>query len=139
MKQKKFKMENEDAKKEEMKRQLEEDFLKLVEEGEDFRFYLYFSPDMLTQQVREILDRFLMEEAYNLIAAGRTTWYDFVVYDDPHLTVRLHTWEKKLEIKQKLLSHFEEKEEYEKCALITDFFSVMQEYEHTQEHNQEIQ
>jgi hypothetical protein len=112
-----------------MKKQLEEDFLRLVNSGEDFRFYLYFSPEMLTPIVRERLDEFLMEEAYNNIVNGVATPQNFVVYDDPVMTVKLKEWEKKTEIVEKMLSHFENREEYEKCKVIRDFYLALEGYE----------
>jgi hypothetical protein len=125
----KMRMKTRMNKSEKMKKQLEEDFLRLVESGEDFRFYLYFSPDMLTSRVRDYLDDFLLEEAYQNIASGKASPQDFIVYDDHVMTVRLKEWEKKVEVINKMLSHFESKEEYEKCKVIQEFFLVLEGYQ----------
>jgi hypothetical protein len=111
------------------KQQLEEDFIKLVEAGEDFRFYLYFSPDMLSSKVKDYLDAFLLDEAYTFIESGEATWSNFVVYNDPVMTIKLDTWEKKTEIIEKMLKHFEKKEEYEKCKLIQEFYLILEAYQ----------
>lgn len=111
------------------KQQLEEDFIKLVEAGEDFRFYLYFSPDMLSSKVKDFLDAFLLDEAYTYIESGEATWNNFVVYNDPVMTIKLDTWEKKVEIIEKLTKHFEKNEEYEKCKLIQDFYLILEAYQ----------
>jgi len=113
-------MENEFS--EEMKLQLEEDFFKLIGDGKDFRFYLYFSKEMLTDKVTDLLDVFLTEEAFRLIENGKSTPDCFIAYEDDQIKIKLDTTERKLEALDKMIALFESREEYEKCKVIHEFF-----------------
>lgn len=95
---------------------LEEEFNTLLEKGEDISSYLYLPHHYLTAKVKKRLDEYLMDEAYKKIDNLLST--SFVVYQDALITVKLDKKEKQVDLLERLLVYFTEKEEFEKCVKV---------------------
>jgi hypothetical protein len=108
------------------KQDLEKEFDEVIERGGNVSYFLYFPYHHLTLKMKDYLDDLLMEEAYRQIALGNLHKTDFVVYKDSLITVSLDTQEKQLEILNKMLEFFTNKEEYEKCSDIHQLIKTIE-------------
>jgi len=108
------------------KQDLEKEFDEVVERGGNVSYFLYFPYHHLTLKMKDYLDDLLMEEAYRQIALGNLQKTSFVVYKDSLITVSLDTQEKQLEILNKMLEYFSNKEEYEKCSDIHQLIKIIE-------------
>jgi len=97
---------------------LEEEFNTLLSNGEDVTCFLYFPYNYLTENIKKYLDTYLMEEAFREMMKGNLTLGSFTVYQDALITVKLEKKEQQIELLERLLLYFTEKEEYEKCAKV---------------------
>jgi hypothetical protein len=97
-------------------KKLEEEFEELLTNGGDGKNFLYIPYTMLTPKVKKHLDVILLEEAYKSVISENFDPQDFIVYKDNILTIRLHEFDQKAELLERLVSYFSEKEEYEKCT-----------------------
>lgn len=100
------------------KQMLDEKFDELMNRGEDLTSFLYFPHNFLSEKIKNYLDEMLIIKAYEQIEVGSLTADNFVVYDDEYMTIKLDKKEQQLELLDKLLNYFLEREEYEKCARI---------------------
>lgn len=117
MKMKTLRLMNEEEKSLLMKK-LEEEFEQLLSNGGDIKTFLYIPHTMLTKKIREHLDIILMKEAYISISEKNFNIEKFIVYKDEYLTIQIHEKAQKLELLDRLINYFTEREEYEKCAEI---------------------
>lgn len=101
-------------------KKLEEEFEELLTNGGDVKNFLYIPYTMLTPKVKKHLDAILLEEAYKSVISENFDPQDFIVYNDSILTIRLHEFDQKAELLERLVSYFSEKEEYEKCAQLVE-------------------
>jgi len=108
---------------EEYKQSLEKEFYEVIEKGGDVGYFLYFPYHHLTESVKDYLDTFLMNEAYNKIESGELTPDSFTVFKDALITVTLEQSHKKIEILEKMIAHFVKSEEYEKCSRIQELLN----------------
>jgi hypothetical protein len=116
-----FNLENEHS---EYKKLVEKEFLASLQRGEDISKYLYVPVSLLSQTVKDHLDIFLLEKAYeNLFVRKHDTW---TVYSDTYMNVFFSDDKAKIEILQRMLEHFQEREEYEKCSLIKKEIDTLQ-------------
>jgi hypothetical protein len=98
------------------KKQIEEEFFRAIEKGEDFSVYLYLPHIFISDRVKEHLDTYLLEEAYrNMFVAQEEI---DVIYDDSNISVVISDPEFKEKMLEQMLEHFVKIEEYEKCAKI---------------------
>lgn len=106
---------------------LEEEFLRKLESGESIREYLHIPYSFLTSRVKKELDNFLMEESFSIISSPDFSVSDFKVYSDEKMEIRLDDPEQQAAHIERLMEKFQETEEYEKCALLTN---IMQQIQH---------
>ena len=100
------------------KEKLEEEFNSIIANGGDIRSFLYFPHNFLSENIKNHLDEFLLMSAYKEIETGNVTTNSFMVYQDPLIIVKLEQKEQQIEVLERLIKYFLEREEYEKCAKI---------------------
>lgn len=100
------------------KEKLEKEFNSIISSGGDIRSFLYFPHNFLSENIKNYLDEFLLLSAYKEIETGNITTNSFKVYQDPLIIVKLEKKEQQIEILERLIKYFLEREEYEKCAKI---------------------
>ena len=99
---------------------LERDFFERLRNN-DIAIYLYLPPHLLTQKVRDELDKYLKEQAYvNLIMRNEN-----LVYRDGMLDIQISDDSRIRSILNEMLNYFESIEEYEKCAKIIDKLNTL--------------
>ena len=102
-------------------KKIEEEFEKIIAEGEDLSPFLYIPYVMLSDKIRQYLDLFLLEEAYASIMNPKFDLQNFIVYDDERLSIKINEIDQKIKLLDRLINYFSEKEEYEKCSLLLQF------------------
>lgn len=95
---------------------LEKEFFEMINRGDDIRAFLYFPYEILTESIKAYLDTFLMEEAYKSLMNGEKDGFE--VYRDDMLRIILDEKKQRLELLNRLITHYESLEDYEKCARI---------------------
>jgi hypothetical protein len=107
-----------------MKEQLEKEFHEMMERGEDVRHFLYFPSEILAESIKDHLDRILCETAWKQIELGKIDENSFIAYEDDLITISFDEVEKQVDLLQRLMDFYEEKEEYEKCARIKEILNT---------------
>lgn len=102
----------------------EERFFEMLEKGEDIRIFLFFPYDMLSENVKEYLDNYVLLKAYDNLEKSSDP-EDFVVFDEMELKVTVDEPENRLELLERMITHFLKKEEYEKCAKIQKLIQTL--------------
>lgn len=98
------------------RQQIEEEFFEASRRGESLMPYLYLPHLFLTEKVKAELDRVLIEEAYkNLFVNQAENW---TIYDDGYMVSIMSDPKLQKELLEKMIAHFVEKEEYEKCSIV---------------------
>ena len=105
------------------KKQIEKEFFRAIENGENFSVYLYLPHIFISDRVKEYLDVYLLEEAYKNMFVTREE-ID-VIYDDSNISVVISDPEFKEKMLEQMLEHFVKIEEYEKCAKIKNELEKM--------------
>ena len=108
-----------------LKQKLEKEFNEMLEKGEDVRHFLYFPSEMLSERIKVYLEEFLCEEAWKEIEKGHVTKENFVMYKDDLITISFDEKHHQLEMLDRLISYFSEKEQYEKCAIIKEILNTI--------------
>ena len=106
-----------------MKEKLEKEFYEMMERGEDVKHFLYFPAEILSEKVKDDLDRILCETAWAQIEIGKISEDSFIAYEDDLITISFDELDKQLDLLTRLIDFYEEKEEYEKCARIKEILN----------------
>ena len=105
---------------------LEQEFLKAIQNGDDIAYFLYFPPNTLSESIKTVLDEFLIKKAYDYITAESFDLSRFIVYSDNFVTVEIETYEQRIELLDKLLTYYTDKEDYEKCVIVQNIKNKIQ-------------
>ena len=109
----------------EIREAIEQKFKRFLEEGKDIKIFLYYPVDFLSDYVKEQLDIFLMEKAYDEISKDTFDPEVFVVYSDNLLTISLEENHQRVEVLERLIKNLVEYEEYEKCAKLQNLLNTI--------------
>jgi len=90
----------------EIREAIEQKFKRFLEEGKDIKIFLYYPVDFLSDYVKEQLDIFLMEKAYDEISKDTFDPEVFVVYSDNLLTISLEENHQRVEVLERLIKKF---------------------------------
>lgn len=97
----------------------EEEFFKMLKNGDDISTFLFFPYDLLTDKVKSYLNEFLMLEAYKKIEKDPDNFEkNFILYEDVLIKIKVDDKEKKIELLEKMIEYFIEKELYENCIKV---------------------
>lgn len=97
----------------------EEEFFKMVNNGDDIRVFLYFPYDLLSDRVKTHLDEFLLLEAYKGIEKDPDDFEkNFIVYEDTLIKITLDKEEKRTDLLERMIEYFVRKESYENCVKV---------------------
>jgi hypothetical protein len=107
-----------------MKEKLEKEFYEMLERGEDVKHFLYFPMEILTDGIKDYLDKILCEEAWKQIEKGKLSETSFVAYEDDLITINFDEIEYQVELLERLLNFYEAREAYEKCARIKEILNT---------------
>ena len=107
-----------------MKEKLEKEFYEMMERGEDVRHFLYFPAEILSESVKDDLDRILCETAWAQVEAGKISEDSFIAYEDDLITITFDEVDKQVDLLNRLIDFYEEREEYEKCARIKEILNT---------------
>lgn len=99
------------------KDQIEKEFFESLSKGENLSVYLYLPHFLISDNVKEQLDIFLLKEAYKNLFENENTEMD-AVYADSQLVIVIKDQQYKREMLSQMLEYFIKKEEYEKCSKI---------------------
>jgi hypothetical protein len=102
---------------------IEEEFFSTLKSGKDISIFLYLPFELLSQKVKDELDKYLIEQAYVNIFIKKSS---SDVYHDGFVQIGVDDENYRLTILQKMLPYFTEKEEYEKCVNIRDLITKLQ-------------
>lgn len=101
------------------KKETEARFFRMLNDGEDIRVFLFLPYDFISENVKKHLDEFLLKEAYSKIEENVEEFEkNFTVYEDSLISISIEDQAEKIEILEKMIEYFVEKESYEKCAKI---------------------
>lgn len=101
-----------------LRKHIEDALQESLDNGEDISCYLYLPASLMSSKVKEQLDIFLMENVYKQIVSGNLSKESFVVYKDDTLKVKMEKPEKQMQLLERMMAFYLEKEEYEKCSNI---------------------
>jgi hypothetical protein len=107
-----------------IKQRFEKEFIKAVNKGEDIRSYLYLPYEYLSEKVKNHIDEFLLEQAYKEIDFESFS-NSIVVYRDGLITVKLEKKLQQIDLLEKLLTYYADKEEYDKCIKIRNLLDFV--------------
>jgi hypothetical protein len=96
-------------------KKLEEEFEELLFNKQNVKNFLYIPHEMLTPKIKKHLDEILFNDVYDFILSKKFDSKNFIVYSDSVLTIKLNEHSQKVELLDRLINYFSEKEEYEKC------------------------
>jgi len=100
------------------KTQIENEFMKSLERGDDISIYLYLPHFYISENVKKHLDIYLLKIAYtNLFEREDAT---DVIYEDQNLTITIRDEKFKIDMLNQMLDYFTKNEEYEKCAKVSE-------------------
>jgi len=100
------------------KTQIENEFMKSLERGDDISIYLYLPHFYISENVKKHLDIYLLKIAYtNLFEREDAT---DVIYEDQNLTITIRDEKFKNDMLNQMLDYFTKNEEYEKCAKVSE-------------------
>jgi hypothetical protein len=103
------------------RQQIENEFFESVRQGENLSMYLYVPYLFITDRVRDRLDVFLIEEAFENLFVKRKPW---IIYEDDRVVTTLADDEEyKRSFFQKMLEHYAAKEDFTKCAMIKNEYN----------------
>jgi hypothetical protein len=103
--------------------QVEKEFFRALEKGENISIYLYFPHMLISEKVKEHLDIYLLNEAYkNMFEVQEEI---DAIYQDSQLSIIIKDEDFKEQMLNQMLDFFVQKEEYEKCARIKNELEKM--------------
>ena len=98
------------------KEEIEKIFFDHMKEGKDIRIFLYMPVELLSIKVREQLDNYLADNAYENLFVKNQDFY----YEDENTRLKPMNVEEELKHLNKMLKMYENEEQYEKCVKIRD-------------------
>ena len=108
-----------------LKERIEKRVRELLSENGDISPYLYFPPEHLSEFVKDQLDIFLIEKAFEKISEKDFDISNFIVYQDDVMAITLEEKNQKIEALEKLINYFISIEDYEKCSKVKYFLDLL--------------